>query len=687
MSRPSHPSSSSSCSSSLQRQLSAYAVSVDVPSSSPDAHLSKLLSKFHHSTKASERVSVLLTLAESAFNRSQPSDALLFYSASLSLSLTSHSLTPDLTSVLTTLRRIGECHHQLHSFPPSFDAFTSALSLLPSLPSSSSSSLRLQYELHLSLGNAYLDWADADDVPLPTSLARTLLAHRHHSLALQSARSLAGLTRATPSTRPLTPAHASLVLRAHVNLGNAYTQLLHLDLLEIQGRHRCAPSAATDSSSSSLSPPSSPPRSVDPTSAPVDDSLSSLPLPLLQRHRLARYHAACACFDTALTLAVAQRPAEARLVWDNTAALHEAMGHYRQACDCYERAAGGKGWQWRLQAALMWTRAERWDEAVRAAGEVERAVTGKAGGGGTAREKAEAKEQVDTVYALAARVQRLRALQAAVDRTTGEGGVRAQVRLLHRVADVSAGLAESGVGVEGHWAAAMAAHQQAMAAVAKSTEEVGEEVAAAVRGYFVYSVTRYLPHLARVRRGVGEVEELLGAAGQAIRAARAAGQGEEEMRPVLSLFAAQLALQCGGEVAAVMAALQGAWGEVEEVEREEGVERWVLRAEILAVMGEALAVGAEEGGEEEGREVGGVSAEWVGRMARKARRQMEGNEEEAEEEKLSLARRLWLLPDDEDGVEEEAEGEDEANDSMEDETADAATGAQPQRAHSMEFDV
>ena len=660
----SRPSSSSSSASSLQHSLAAYTAPVDLPTSHRDAWVTKQLTKYHRSTKPSERSSALLTLSELCFSRAHYADALTFYSALLSLSLSSSSSFPsDSSTLITLLRRIGECHHHLRAFPPAISAFHSALGLLSSLPPSASPTLRLTYEVQLSLGNAYLDHADDDDASLSLCLSRATLSYTHHHHSVQAARTLAGVGKVSKG-RAMTAGHASALLRASMNLGNALVQLIHFDNTELAGRRRTASSAATDSSScSSLSPPSSPTStSADTVSAPVDATLSSLSTSVLQRHRQLRYVAASSLFDTALTLAVSHgKASDAAMVYENSAAMHEAMGQYGEASDCYEKAAAGRGWEWHVQAMLMWMRAERWDEATREAAEVRRRLRS-----GAKDEREAALEQVELVESTWRQVQRKLRLQRDIDRlhddskAAVDADLRAQLGMLHALVRACVELAESGVGVEGHWAEALAAHHQAIALMTSVDGQVPAELSARVHAFHAYTMTRWLPHLIRCKLTMTEVEEAMADALRSISAARASLSCSPRLPgllPLLTSFEAQLRLQCGGDLDDVASLLEHAWAELDKDDLYDG-SAWVLRGDIVAVMEEVCEAQKDEQSEEK---MAGMDwderREWVRNMGTMARTERESSEDAADKEEAWLTRGLWLLPDDDGNYDSDDSGD------------------------------
>ena len=675
--------SSAAVSADIRQLLSAYAsLSVTPPSSSRDRFISPRLKKLRSATRPSERASLALQMADRSFTRGDYDAALTFYTASLTAALASSSLDP--AHLITLLRRLGEVQHALCQYSAAIATFHAALSLLPLLPSSTSrrERLHLPQTVHLSLGNSFLHWADDDDIPLATGHERVTEAVHWHRKSVQEAQQIAELKRnkagAGGRSSGVSSQDALVLIGAYVNLGNTVVQQLHFDHYELRARHRGTNSDAINDAIplplSSFFPSSS--ATVDPLTAPVDPSLSSLTLSELSEHRRQRFLAASCLFDAALALAVSYDKFEEQLmVWDNSVGLYEAVGDFDRASGCIDKAeeavaaTGAVGYEWRVKRMTMWMRAERWTEALREATRLRETIEQRNVEGVTrevVEEGRQAMLDVDWVEAMWAKVQRKQRLQADVRQLSRpleadsegasreeeseeaeEARLRAHMSTLHALVQVCLSLAASNVGLHLHYATALDAHQSALALLL-TTGRPFPRLSLCAHSFHVHTLVRYLPWLVRMKRDSAEVHDIVERGEQSMQAARAAlaeggagpagGEEETRVKGLLAWLEGQLRLQCGGAAKEVMAALQGGL--------HAGVTGSVVREWLLVQMQHMVAVlgseAQEEGAVLDAEAMKEEKAE-VAAALQQTRKWRRSHPREAQEERAFLRWGLWML--------------------------------------------
>ena len=561
----SRPSSAATLATDIRQLLTAYAsLPFTLPSSSRDRYISPRLKKLRSATRPSERATLALQVADRCYARSDFDSALTFYTASLTAALATATLDP--AHLITLLRRLGEVQHSLTRYSEAIDTFRTALSLLPFLPSSTSrrERLHLPQTVHLCLGNAFLYWADDDDIPLCTGHERVTEAVHWHRLSVREAQQIAELRgRRTGggggrgSSSGVSGLDALVLIGAYINLGNSVVQQIHFDNYELRARHRgidsdaVAPSIPLDLPSSQLlSSPTAP--AVDPLTAPVDVSLSSLSLTELLDHRRQRFLAASALYDSALALAVSYEKVEEQLmVWDNSATLYEAVEDFDQASACIDKAQeageamGAVGYEWQVKRMTMWMRAERWVEALHEARLLREVIEQRAAEGTTREEEEEGQQSmldVEWVESMWAKVQRKQRLQEDIDHLSrrwqlraeseeggkeaesdeaDEGRLRSQLSMLHAVVQLCLSLAASNVGLHLHYATALQAHQDAQSLLSGAGRTF-PSLSLSVHSFHVHTLVRYLPWLVRMKRDSAEVDDVVQRGEHSMEAAKAA---------------------------------------------------------------------------------------------------------------------------------------------------------------------
>ena len=338
--------------------LSHYKRSITLPATSRNPVVAKLLTRYHSSTKHSEQSNVCLQLANHYFTTQLFRHALPYYAAALSHTVQCNHQ-HDLFPVLTLLRRLGECHHQLQHYSSAANSFHTALTLLallcPAATGMTKKHWTLKQELLLSLGNSYQDWCDAEEEKGYTAgRPLALKAKDAHYDSLMVARKLCGMDKSmkegggatevvaddnTARDKAITNMQATVLARAYINLANTLTQLLHFDNVEREARKRVAATTTsthcdtTDTSSSSASSTSS---LDDNQHSNLTSTLSSLATLSLSTpsSAVSLSSLAASLYSSALSLAVSHNLVEEeQRVYSNRSTLWEEDSQWQQAED------------------------------------------------------------------------------------------------------------------------------------------------------------------------------------------------------------------------------------------------------------------------------------------------------------------------------------------------------------------
>ena len=501
--------------------LSHYKRSITLPTTSRNPVVAKLLTRYHSSTKHSEQAAVCLQLANHYFTTELFRHALPYYAASLSHTVQCPNQ-HDLFPVLTLLRRLGECHHQLQHHSSAAHSFHTALTLLTQQCTGSAVTKKhwtFKQEVLLSLGNSYQDWCDAEEEKGYTAgRPLALKAKDAHYESLMVARKLCGVDKSVKETgaveaademvreKAMTNMQATVLARAYINLANALTQLLHFENVEREARKRVAGTSAhidtTDSSSSSTS---SLDDNHDSSLASTLSSLATLSL-ASPSSSVSLSSLAASLYSSALSLAISHSLIEEeQRVYSNRSTLWEEDGQWQEAEDDIKRelklarkrkhkphskqsSAADVVEQAACKARLMTlaVRAGRYEQAVKEAKERRRMVVEaevEEEELERAEEEVELMEEIRHNVRLKQTVQQLledmeedlgdreeqRATkrrrvdyQSAGESMEAEMAVSKHIRLLHRYIDVCLSLAERNVDCHNNYAAVLAAHQHAI---------------------------------------------------------------------------------------------------------------------------------------------------------------------------------------------------------------------------------
>ena len=330
--------------------LSHYKRIIPLPTSSRNPVVAKLLTRYHCSTKHSEQATLCLQLANHYFTSERFRHALPYYAASLSHTVQCQSQ-HDIFPVLTLLRRLGECHHQLQHHSSAANAFNTALALLAQLCPGSAMTKKywtFKQEVLLSLGNSYQDWCDAEEEKGYTAgRPLALKAKDAHYESLMVARRLCGMDKSskevagaaevaeeTVRDRAITNMQATVLARAYINLANTLTQLLHYENVEREARKRVAATTAhIDSTDSSSSSSSSLDDSNEPSLASTLSSLATLSL-AAPSSGVSLSSLAASLYSSALSLAISHNLVEEeQRVYSNRSTLWEEDGQWQEAED------------------------------------------------------------------------------------------------------------------------------------------------------------------------------------------------------------------------------------------------------------------------------------------------------------------------------------------------------------------
>ena len=349
----------------------------------------------------------------------------------------------------------------------------------------------------------------------------------------------------------------------------------------------------------------------------------------------------------------------------------------------------------------LWMRAGRWAEAQAEANALREKVHAVAAGKRSRAEEAEdstALSEVEWILSLSAAVQRKEqriaiSLSPLVGEEEEKGEALAQrvVATCHEVVQLCRSLVRSGVDVALHYAQALSAHQQAMAAVSSSTSSdssllsshspssprsqaahISSRLRFSVYSYHLSTlVTSYLPWLVRMAREEAEVDGLIQRAESSLAMSSAALSGMEGRERggcvgLLALLEGQLRMQCGADAKVVMGVLRGGLQPPDDMA---GTWAGVVRERLLRQMQDTAAVLLREkemeGGvkEERGEEGSGGEREreWVVEQLTRVRSWCRVHPQEVEEERGFLQGGVWLLENGDEGEgeaqEEEHEGE------------------------------
>ena len=634
--------------------LSHYQRSITIPTSSRNAVVAKLLTRYHGSSKHSEQAAVCLQLANHYFTSELFRHALPYYAASMSHSVQC-TAQHDLFPLLTLLRRLGECHHQLQHHSAATVAFHTALALLAAQCSGSAMTRRhwtYKQEVLLSLGNSYQDWCDAEEERGFTA-GRPLALHAKdaHYESLLVARRLCGMdggggkeaggaeaaVEDAVREKAMTNKQATVLARAYINLANTLTQLLHFENVEREACKRvAAASAHIDSTDSSCSSSTS---QLDDSShesglASTLSSLSSLSL-TTSSSSVSLSSLAASLYASALSLALSHSLVdEEQRVYSNRSTLYEEDGQWAVAEEDIRRELklsrkrkhkGGEAAveQAACKARLMTlaVRAGRYEQAVREARERRRMVAEARVADEEEVERAE--DEVELMEEIKEGVRQRQAAQrlleaaeaesdddderaskrqridwqSAGDSAAGEANrsetrVRKHIALLHRYVDVCLSLAERNVDCHANYAAALASHQHAISLLAS----VPPHSPAAFTSSLTLSVHSY--HLYTITRYLPWLLPQQHSPDEVRRWTATARAALDLCRPLatgadrglLALLECHLMEESGAECEALLSVLRAA---TEEAERggDGGV---VVRGQLLREQWHVLALMDEE---------------------------------------------------------------------------------------------
>ena len=596
--------------------LSHYKRSITLPTTSRTPQVAKLLTRYHASTKHSEQAAVCLQLANHYFTTDLFRHALPYYAGSLSHTVQCTNQ-HDIFPVLTLLRRLGECHHQLQHFASAANAFNMALTLMARLCVGSSAMTKrhwtLKQELLLSLGNSYQDWCDGEEEKGYTAgRPLALKAKDAHYESLIVARRLCGIDKAAGGAvegaedaavreKAMTNMQATVLARAYINLANTLTQLLHFENVEREARKRVAATSAhidtTDSSSASSS-------SLDDShnSSNLASTLSSLAtLSLASPASGASLPSlAASLYSSALSLAVSHNLVEEeQRVYSNRSALWEEDGQWQQAehdikhelkqltrsnnkrkhktnkhsstassttADVITEQAAC-----RARLMIVAVKAGRWEHAVREAKEKKRLVME---GGADEEEVERAVEDEVLMEEIRLNVRRKQATQRLLEELEDDMDDDSSARKRRRI-DQLAGQSAEDARISEHVrllhryidvCLSLAErnvdchtnYATALAAHQQSilllTPTTSTTLQLAVHSYYLYTLTRYLPWLLPQQHTPSEVTQQLAAATSTLSTCRPLAVRAVE-RGVLALLECHLMEESGAECDVMWAVL------------------------------------------------------------------------------------------------------------------------------------
>ena len=263
------------------------------------------MSRLRQSTRVRDQAQLCSAIAAHLFTDNEYSTAFTFYTFDEQLSTEAGMEAVD---VLIPIRRQGECLCELGEYEDAVKQLQRCEAVLQSLDGRTNGKKRhrLQQEVLICRGTAWLNWSDDAQTPANESRKRVLKAQQCYQKALSLAQQLCAVGKKGKRSK----SDAEMLAGSYENLGTAVVQLLYFDNVELDNRHRQQTTAnlhihpiidVTDSGSQPISSVASP-SPYDPLTSPPY-SLDALPTDTLIAHKQARFECASGLFDEAIAIA------------------------------------------------------------------------------------------------------------------------------------------------------------------------------------------------------------------------------------------------------------------------------------------------------------------------------------------------------------------------------------------------
>ena len=198
-----------------------------------DSQIRRLVGRLRQTNRVRAQAQLCSAIAAHFFTACSYDTALIFYTFDEQLSVETGMEAID---VLIPIRRQGECLCELGEYEDAVKQLQRCESVLQSLGSGTSAKKRhrLQQEVLICRGTAWLSWSDDAQTPAHESRKRVVKAQQCYQMALSLAQQLCGTGKKAKRSK----GDAEMLAGSYENLGTAVVQLLYFDNVELDNRRR-----------------------------------------------------------------------------------------------------------------------------------------------------------------------------------------------------------------------------------------------------------------------------------------------------------------------------------------------------------------------------------------------------------------------------------------------------------------